>query len=149
MGLIDALERILVPGKRSDRQVDLKEIYCKRKDDDYLKRFRTAAVGTTYRNVDGSERQRAIEGLKVGERLRLVWDVRKENKILLLRRGRGAQVDISRCIGRLDDKVAAEVLRGVSQETRVPSARVAKVTGGTRKRPKLGCVVEMSIYPVA
>jgi hypothetical protein len=149
MGLIDALERILVPGKRSNRQVDLKEIYCKRKDDGYLKQFRTAAVGTAYRNVDGSERQRAIEGLKVGERLRMVWDVRKENKILLLRGSGGAQVDISRCIGRLDDKVAAEVLRGVSQETRVPTARVAKITGGTRKRPKLGCVVEMSIYPVA
>lgn len=148
MGLIDTLERLLVPGRRTTRQVDLKEIYCKRKDDGYLKRFRTAAVGTTYRNVDGSERQQALETLKVGQRLRLVWDVRKENKILLLKAGGGAQLDISRCIGRLDDKVAAEVLHGVSQETQVPTARVAKITGGTRKRPKLGCVVELSIYPV-
>jgi hypothetical protein len=148
MGLIDTLENLLVPGRRSARQVDLKEIYCKRKDPGFLKRFRTAAVGTAYRNVDGSQRQSAIEGLKVGERLRLVWDLRKENKILLLRGGGGAQVDISRCIGRLDDKVAAEILRGVGQETRVPTARVAKITGGTRKRPRLGCVVEVSIYPV-
>ena len=148
MGLIDTLERLLVPGKRTDRQVDLKEIYCKRKDDGYLKQFRTAAVGTAYRNVDGSERQKALQELKVGERLRLVWDVRKENKILLLKGGGGARLDISRCIGRLDDKVAAEVIRGVSQETSVPTARVAKITGGNRKRPKLGCVVEMSMYPV-
>jgi hypothetical protein len=148
MGLIDTLERLLVPGRRSDRQVDLKEIYCKRKDGGYIKQFRTAAVGTAYRNVDGSERQSALERLKVGERLRLVWDVRKGNKILLLRSSRGTQLDISRCIGRLEDKVAAEVLRGVSQETRVPTARVAKITGGTRKRPRLGCVVEISIYPV-
>ncbi|MEJ2638789.1 MAG: hypothetical protein P8010_04365 [Desulfosarcinaceae bacterium] len=149
MGIIDTLERLLVPGRRSDRQVDLKEIYCKRRDADYLKRYRTAAVGTTYRNVDGSERQQALETLKEGQRLRLVWDVRKENKILLLKGGGGAHLDLSNCIGRLNDKVAAEVLRGVSQETRVPTARVAKITGGTRKRPKLGCVVELSIYPVA
>jgi hypothetical protein len=147
MSIIDALERLLVPGRRSARQVDLKEIYCKRKDAGYLKRFRTAAVGTAYRNVDGSERQQALESLKAGQRLRLVWDVRKENKILLLKGGGGAQLDISSCIGRLNDKVAAEVLRGVSQETQVPTARVAKITGGTRKRPKRGCVVEVSIYP--
>jgi hypothetical protein len=148
MGILDTLERLLTPGRRTTRQVDLKEIYCKRKDDGYLKRFRTAAVGTAYRNVDGSDRQQALETLKVGQRLRLVWDVRKENKILLLKRGGGAQLDISRCIGRLDDKVAAEVLHGINQETHVPTARVAKITGGTRKRPKLGCVVELSIYPV-
>ena len=148
MGILDTLERLLVPGRRTTHQVDLKEIYCKRKDGGYLKRFRTAAVGTTYRNVDGSDRQQTLEKLKAGQRLRLVWDVRKENRILLLKGGGGTQLDISSCIGRLNDKVAAEVLRGVSQEIHVPTARVAKITGGSRKQPKLGCVVELSIYPV-
>ncbi len=148
MGLIDTLERMMFPGRRPAERVVFKEIYCKRKGEGYLKRFRTAAVGTAYRNVDGSERQQILEGLKVGDRLRLVWDVRKENRILLLKWGAGRDIDMSLCMGRLDDKVAAEVLRGVTQETRVPTARVAKISGGTRKRPKLGCVIEMSIYPV-
>lgn len=148
MGLIDTLERMLFPGHRPAERVVFKEIFSKAKGEGYLKRFRTAAVGTAYRNVDGSERQQILEGLKAGDRLRLVWDVRKGSRILLLKWGSGRNLDMSRCMGRLDDKVAAEVLRGVTQQTRVPTARVAKITGGTRKRSKLGCVVEMSIYPV-
>lgn len=149
MGLIDTLERMIFTGRRPAERVVFKEIYCKVKGDRYLKRFRTAAVGTAYRNVDGSERQKVVSGLKEGEHLRLVWDVRKENRILLLKKGAGRDLDMSKCMGRLDDKVAADVLRGVTQETSVPSARVAKISGGTRKRPKLGCVIEISIYPVA
>ena len=148
MGLIDALERIVFPGRRMTEQVVFKEIYCKPRSEGCLKRFRTAAVGTAYRNVDGSERQKTLAGLKGGERLRLVWDVRKENRILVLKWGAGRNLDISQCIGRLNDKVAAEVLRGVTQETSVAAARVAKISGGTRKRPKLGCVIELSVYAV-
>jgi hypothetical protein len=149
MGLLEILENALINRPKKE-QVNLKEIFCKRRDDNYIKRFNTSVVGARYRNVDGSQRQDAIAKLKPGERLRLIWDAGpngRKNKINLLRGGRSQQLNISHCVGRLSDKVSADVIRWLTQENIVTTARVVKVSGGTRKRPKLTCVVELTTYP--
>jgi hypothetical protein len=151
MGLLDKLEGIFIPSKKPKHiQVDLKEIFCKRKDDDYIKRFRTAAVGTEYRNVDGSDRQAALRKLKKGAKVRLIWDAGESgNKttVYLVCSGRGKELSLPDCFGRLNDKVAADVIRLMTKEDVMTAAHVADITGGTPKHPNLGCVLELSTYP--
>ena len=150
MGLIDTLEHLLIPSKRpKSERIDLKEVVCKPKAKNLVQTFRTLAVGCEYSNKDGSERQLALEKIKVGERVRLLWDSGEDGnkKILYLVRGRHTQsLNISNCFGRLNDKVAADVIRWLTQEQIATTAHVAKIVGGTRKRPKLGCLIELSTY---
>ena len=99
-----------------------------------------------------SLRQKFAEKLKVkvGEKIRLIWDARDPEKkpvIYLVRKGRRRQLSMPDCFGRLGDKVAADVCRWMTKEDVVTAARVVKIVGGTRKRPKLGCVLELSTYP--
>ena len=151
MGLLRSLERIFVPGRKErETHVDLKEIFCKRKGDDYIQKFRTPATGCEYSNPDGSDRQEALQKLKVGNRVRLIWDAGESgNKttVYLLRKGKSTELSMPECFGRLNDKTAAEVTRWLTQDNIVTSAHVAKITGGTRKQPKLGCVLELRTYP--
>lgn len=150
MGLLETLERMLIPSKRPEKQtVNLKEIVCKTRKKDLVQTFRTAAVGCEYSNPDGSERQETLAKVKAGEKLRLLWDAGEtgnKKTIYLVRGARTQQLSIANCFGRLEDKVAADVIRWLTQESISTSARVVKVVGGTRKRPKLGCIVELSTY---
>lgn len=150
MGLLDALEQMLLRHKRGKEQVDLKEIFCKRSDDDCIEKFRTAAVGVEYSNIDGSDRQEALKKVKVGEKVRLIWDAGEAGEketVYLVRKGRARELAMPDCFGRLNDKVASDVIRWLTKENRVTSATVVKRTGGTRKKPKLGCVLELRTYP--
>ncbi len=151
MGLLDIFERALLPGKKKPvKQFDMKEIFCPRKDDGYLKQIRTAVVGTEYKNPDGSERQQALAQLKIGERVRLIWDAGNtggKDKILVFRKGHGRELNPAECFGRLDDRVAAKVIRWLTKSNIVTAAKVQKILGGTRKRPKLGCVLQLATYP--
>ena len=146
MGLIDTLEQILIPSKRTKKErIGLKEIVCKPKAKNLVQTFKTSAVGCEYSNMDGSERQLALEKLKAGERVRLLWDAGKDGNKKTLYLVRGSR-SIGDCFGRLNDKVAADVIRWLTQDQVSTTARVAKIVGGTRKRPKLGCVIELSTY---
>ena len=152
MGLLDSLERMFVPSKKTrKRVVNLKEIVCKSKKKDWVQTFNTSAVGCEYSNPDGSERQEALAKVKIGEKVRLLWDAGEtgnKKTIYLVRGPRTQQLNISNCFGRLSDKVAGEVIRWLTQENIGTTAKVVKIVGGTRKRPKLGCVVELSTYHV-
>mgnify|MGYP001028544107 CR=1 FL=1 len=150
MGLLNALEQMLLRYKRGKEHVDLKEIFCKRSDDKHIERFRTAAVGVEYSNIDGSDRQEALKKLKVGEKVRLIWDGAGQSgkdTVYLVRKGLSHELAMADCFGRLNDKVAADVVRRLTKDNVVTAAKVAKIQGGTRKRPKLGCVLELRAYP--
>ena len=153
MGLIDKLEQLLIPSKRSkSKRIDLKEVMCRPKKKNLVETFRTPAVGCEYKNMDGSDRQAALGKLKDGERVRLLWDAGSDGskKTLYLVRGRNTQAfSMANCFGRLNDKVAADVISRLTQEGIVTAAHVAKIVGGTRKRPKLGCIVELTSYRTA
>ncbi|MCG6895370.1 MAG: hypothetical protein LJE65_17345 [Desulfobacteraceae bacterium] len=151
MGLLTTLERFLSPAtyKKKEQRVELKEIVCKNKGDDYLDRYRTAVVGTEYTNMDGSSRQDPLKKLKEGDRVALLWAPGKAEKkdiVYTVKRGLTGEIAISDCFGRLNDKAAAGVIRALQQDNVTTSARVAKITGGTRKKPRLGCVLEMTTY---
>ena len=150
MGLIDKLEQLLIPSKRTKgERINLKEVMCRPKKKDLIDTLQTPAVGCEYRNVDGSERQAALEKLKAGERVRLLWDAGKDDnkKTLYLVRGKNTQsFSMANCFGRLNDKIASDVIRKLTQEQITTAARVARIVGGTRKRPKLGCIIELSSY---
>ena len=80
MGLLDKLEHLLIPSRRSNSErINLKEVMCKPKKKNLIETFRTPAVGCEYKNIDGSERQAALEKLKEGERVRLLWDAGKDD----------------------------------------------------------------------
>ena len=148
MGLLQALERIFMPS-REEKQMDLKEIYCKTKGLEVLETFRTTAVGTAYSNLDGSDRQEALQALKEGERIRLIWHpagAEKKDTVYLVRGGQNQKLSMQNCFGRLNDKMAGDVIRWLTLENIVTTARVAKIVGGSRKRPKLGCVLELTTY---
>lgn len=151
MGILSALENILVPSKRKAyTRVDLKEIFCKKAGDDFIRKFNTAVVGAEYSNPDGSDRQLSLQKLKPGERVRLIWDSggsEKKDVVYAVRKQKGNQISMPDCFGRLGDKVAADVIRWLNQENIVTAATVHKITGGTQKRPKLGCVLELRTYP--
>ncbi len=153
MGLLDSLERMFVPSKRPKKQVvNLKEIVCRSKKKDWVQTFNTSAVGCEYSNPDGSERQEALAKVKAGEKVRLLWDAGEtgnKKTIYLVRGPRVQQLNISNCFGRLNDKVAGDVIRWLTQENTATTAKVVKIVGGTRKRPKLGCIIELSTYKVA
>jgi len=153
MGLLNILERLLIPaGRGQQKRIELKEIFCKRKDDGYIETFKTAAVGTELSNPDGSDRQAALEKLKVGQKLRLIWDAGESGSknvvyLLLTRSTYTQELAMPDCFGRLNDKVAADVIRWLNKDNIVTAASVVKIVGGTRKRPKLGCVLELRTYP--
>lgn len=151
MALIDKLEEIFGTLKKGQEEhVELKEISCNRKDDGFVKRIRTAATGCEYSNIDGSERQESLRKLKVGEKVRLIWGTGvsgNKNTVYLLRKGKSKELSMPECFGRLSDKVAAEVIRRLTQENIVTAAKVVRITGGTRKNPRLGCALELSMYP--
>lgn len=148
MGLLEILENILLKKKR-ERIIELKEIFCKRKDNNYIKKFRTSVVGAEHKNIDGSERQEALKKLKGGEKVRLIWSPGgSSNKeiVYLVKKSLGKELNLPDCFGRLNDKVAGDVMNWLNQKNIVTSATVVKITGGTRKRPKLGCVLELTTY---
>jgi hypothetical protein len=151
MALIDRFEEIFGTLRKGEEEhVDLKEIFCKRKDDGFVKRVRTAAVGCEYSNTDGSERQDSLSQLKAGEKVRLIWGTTgsgTKNTVYVVRKGKAKELAMPDCFGRLSDKVAAEVIRRLTQDNIVTAAKVVKITGGTRKNPRLGCVLELSMYP--
>lgn len=151
MGLLSSLEQLLIPSKRPEKTtVGLKEIVCKPKKGAHIQTFRSAAVGCEYTNPDGSERQDAVQKLKAGQKVRLLWDTGESGhkKTIYLSRGRAQSYAMSDCFGRLNDKTAADVIRWLTQDHIATTAKVAKIVGGTRKRPKLGCVLELSTYKV-
>ncbi len=119
------------------------------KDNDFVRQFRTAAVGTGYGNPDGSDRQAALKKLKADEKIRLIWDVGSPSNrqiVYLVRSGRTRKLSMADCFGRLNDKVAADVVQWLNRDNITTSARVVKIVGGTRKRPELGCVLELTAY---
>lgn len=150
MALLHILERLLNRSQNEEKKVELKEIFCKSKGDGFLKQFRTAAVGCQYSNRDGSSRQDALKKLKVGERVRLIWNAEEassKDTVYLLKSGRGQELFLPDCFGRLDDKITAKVVRWLTRDNIVTAAKVVRITGGTRKQPRLGCVLELSTYP--
>jgi hypothetical protein len=107
-------------------------------------------VGVEYSNIDGSDRQEALKKNKIGEKVRLIWDAGdsgNKDTVYLVRKGLGQELAMPDCFGRLNDKVAADVIHWLTKENVVTSAKVAKLSGGTRKRPRLGCVLELRTYP--
>ena len=151
MKLLRTIERMFIPGRRDrEKHVQLKEIFCKRKDDDYIKRFRTPAAGCEHSNPDGSQRQDALSKIKPGEKIRLIWDSGdsgNKTTVYLLRKGMSRELSMPDCFGRLNDKTAADVTSWLSQDNIVTAAKVVKITGGTRKNPRLGCLLELTTYP--
>ena len=150
MGILDALEKMLVGRRAPAVHIPLKEIVCKGHDNNPVDTVKTNAVGTGYTNPDGSNRQDALKKLVAGDRVRLLWkDDGPGSKALvyLVRKGRSKEVAMSDCFGRLNDRVATEVIRWLTQDNVVTEAKVLKILKGTPKRPKRGCVIELTAYP--
>ena len=151
MGILELLERAFLPLRRPPKvKVDLKELFCDPRGRQPLEKLRTAAVGVTYNNIDGSSRQDALKKLKVRDRVRLISNAdRAESQevVYLVLGGKGGRLSMRDCFGRLNDKTAADVVRRATRENITTAATVASLVGGTRKRPKLGCVLELASYP--
>ncbi|MFO8085302.1 MAG: hypothetical protein R6U27_13400 [Desulfobacterales bacterium] len=151
MRILDIIESVLFKSKTVSKEVriDLKEILCKPRKKDFIEKFRTTAVGTEYGNPDGSRRQDALKKVKEGNKVRLVWSKGESGSrdiVYLVKGGIGRELDMSNCFGRLDDKTAADVIHRLTKENIVTAARVIKITGGTQKHSKLGCVLELATY---
>ena len=146
--MFESLVKKIIRSK--SERVDLKEIFCKPKGRELIKTIRTSAAGVALSNIDGSERQEALKKLKEGEKVRLIWDTNSPGKksiVYLVRGGFRERLDMADCFGRLEDKIAGNVVRWISKDNILTSAKVVKIIGGTRKHPKLGCVLELSTYP--
>ena len=148
MGILDAVERFVM--RRKDKPAGLREIRGDLKGKEQLRQFNTPVVGSEHSNADGTKRQDALAKLKEGEKVRLIWDSGESgNKMIIyvVRGGKGSALTMADCFGRLGDKAAADVIRWLTEENIVTLAKVSKITGGTRKKPKLGCVLELTTYP--
>ncbi len=146
--VMQSINRMIKP-PASPQQLDLKELFCNPKKGAFIETFRTAAVGVAYANLDGSDRQAVLQKMKAGQKVGLIWDAgnSKTRKIIyLVRSGRINRSSMSDCFGLLNEKVAAAVVRQVTRDNIMTAARVFQITGGTRKQPKLGCVLELSTY---
>jgi hypothetical protein len=151
MRLLDLIESVLFRSKTVSKEVHipLKEIICKRKKKDFIEKFRTTAVGTEYSNPDGSSRQDAMKKIKEKDKVRLVWSEGQSGSkdiVYLVKGGIGRELVMSNCFGRLDDKTAAQVIQWLNKENIVTTGRILKITGGTPKHPKLGCILELETY---
>jgi hypothetical protein len=151
MRLLDLIESVLFRSKTVSKEVHipLKEIICKRKKKDVIEKFRTTAVGTEYSNPDGSHRQDAMKKIKEKDKIRLVWSEGQSGSkdiVYLVKGGIGRELVMSNCFGRLDDKTAAQVIQWLNKENIVTAGRIIKITGGTPKHPKLGCILELETY---
>jgi hypothetical protein len=151
MRLLNLIESVLFRRKTISKEVkvELKEIVCKRRKKNLIDKFRTTAVGTEYSNPDGSRRQDAMQKLKENDKVRLVWSEGKSGSkdiVYLVKGGIGRELIMSNCFGRLDDKTAAQVIQWLNKENIITAARIAKITGGTPKHPKLGCILELETY---
>lgn len=151
MRLLNLIESVIFNKKTVSEEVhvELKEIICKRKKKNFIEAFRTNAVGTEYSNPDGSRRQDAMQKIKEGDKVRLVWAEGRSGAkdiVYLVKGGIGRQLIMSNCFGRLDDRTASQVIQWLNKENIVTAARVVKITGGTPKHPKLGCILELETY---
>ena len=151
MGLLQTLERMLGKSPRGETRVELKEIFCKPGGRNFIEKINTAASGCQYSNPDGSSRQKALQKIKSGERVRLVWHDKSSGTrgvVYLLKGGKKTQeLFMPDCFGCLNDKISARVVRWLTRDNIVTAAKVVKITGGTRKQPRLGCVLELTTYP--
>ncbi len=148
MGLLSFLERSMFKSEQQ-KQVDMKEIVCKKRGKDFIKQFRTSVSGCEYKNIDGSDRQETLAKMKVGKRVRLIWAAGgdgKSKKIYVVRSRGTNQLAMPDCFGHLNKKVAADVIRWLNKDNIVTSAKIVDIVGGDRKRPKLGCVLELTTY---
>ena len=151
MSLLNLIESVIFKSKTASKEVHvgLKEIICKRQKKHFIEAFRANVVGTEYSNPDGSRRQDAMQKIKEGDKVRMVWAQGQSGSkdiVYLVKGGIGRELIMSNCFGRLDDKTAAQVIHWLDKENIVTAARVVKITGGTPKRPKLGCVLELETY---
>ncbi len=150
MGLLEKLERLLNKSPKEETRVELKEIFCKPGRRKFIEKFNTSASGCQYSNPDGSSRQQALQKLKSGERVRLIWHAGltgNKDIVYLVRGARTQELSMPDCFGCLNDKIAARVVRWLTRDNIMTAAKVVKITGGTRKQPRLGCVLELATYP--
>jgi hypothetical protein len=90
-----------------------------------------------------------MQKVKERDKVRLVWSEGQSGSkdiVYLVKGGLGRELSMSNCFGRLDDKTAAQVIHWLNKENIVTAARIAKITGGTPKHPKLGCILELETY---
>jgi hypothetical protein len=123
------------------------EIYGDPKETGYQRKFKTKAVGVTKPNYDGSSRQEVIKRLRVGQKVRLVWDKNNPydpNTIMLF--PDYDQLNMEECFGHLKADLASDVVCWVTEGDLSVYAEVAKILGGTKKLPTLGCLLEITVY---
>ncbi len=149
------LKRMLGPQKKPKKPVSeeiklipMKEIYGDPRDKDYVKKFKTKALGVTFKNIDGSSRQEAIKKLKVGPKVRLIWNKnnpKDSNAIMLFPSGKG-NVAMETCFGHLNASLAADVVHWADKKEMALYAEVEGVLSGTKELPTLGCLIEITTY---
>jgi hypothetical protein len=119
-----------------------------RRDTGYIKKFKTKVVGVTHENVDGSSRQDAIGRLRVGQKVRLVWE--KDNphdpNAILLFPGTTGNVKMKDCVGYLKADLAADMVNWVTNTDWCVYAEVAEILGGYEGADTLGCLLEITVY---
>ncbi len=124
--------------KASKRQAKKKKT---RKQKTKKKRFiiKTKVVGVTFKNSDGSRRQKILKKVKRGEVLNLRHQpIKGYPNAIAVSRKNGKQ------IGNISEELAKDVYQYISSGAKV-KCKVLQVTGGTRKAPTRGCNIEINI----
>jgi len=129
--------------------INYPEFLGDRRETNYIKKFKTKAVGVTYENIDGSSRQEAIRRVRVGQKVRLAWDKENphdSNAILLFPSDGSDRVKMRNCIGYLNARLAADVVDWVINKDRYVYAEVAEILGGYGDLETVGCLLEITVY---
>lgn len=104
-----------------------------------LKRCFKTENASTFKNSDGSRRQKVLKKVKRGEVLNLRHQpIKGYPNAIAVSRKNGKQ------IGNILEKLAKDVYQYISGGAKV-KCKVLQVTGGTRKAPTRGCNIEINI----
>jgi len=135
------------PKAAETQTVKLCEFFGDPQATNYIKKFKTMAVGVSKNNADGSSRQEAIKRLRKGQKVRLVWDKNNSydpNAVMLFPNETDMFLDMQ--FGFLKTDLAADVVKWVTQEDKSVYAEVAQKKRKTEDFPFSGVLLEITVY---
>lgn len=111
----------------------------KQADNEPLELIETRVAGVTFENDDGTNRQEILKKCKPGDSIVLEhWPMPEDEYAVKVLRENGEQLGH---IPREDAEDVAEWLGSANSVT----AKIKKITGGTKDKPTIGCIIEIRI----
>lgn len=107
-----------------------------------FKKIKTKVVGVSFKNDNGTSRQKYISKSFVGEKIHIIHKpIKGHPNALAVYNSRHCQ------IGHLSSELASEVVKDMNKDY-IVLGKITSITGGEKEKPTLGCNIELELYKI-